>query len=191
MCGHVYCYQCVSDYLTGEDNTCPATGCKEQLGADVVFSKSTLRRCLSDDTDGDSLSIEPVDKSMVLKRDYISSKIKAALDILLSHCVSKGRCKEFYDLDGDDLSPGEMPCDSGFRECEKAIVFSQWTTMLDLLEMSLKNAGINYRRLDGTMSIPARDKAVKDFNTDPKVGFTSALVTSASSRHTSIAYFSF
>ncbi|KAK4395992.1 Helicase-like transcription factor CHR28 [Sesamum angolense] len=53
MCGHVFCYQCVSDYLTGEDNTCPAPECKEQLGADVVYSRSTLRRCISDDIDGD------------------------------------------------------------------------------------------------------------------------------------------
>ncbi|XP_028072570.1 helicase-like transcription factor CHR28 [Camellia sinensis] len=52
---------------------------------------------------------------------------------------------------------------------EKAIVFSQWTRMLDLLETCLKNSSIKYRRLDGTMSIVARDKAVKDFNTLPEV----------------------
>ena len=52
---------------------------------------------------------------------------------------------------------------------EKAIVFSQWTRMLDLLEACLKNSSIKYRRLDGTMSVVARDKAVKDFNTLPEV----------------------
>jgi SNF2 family DNA or RNA helicase len=52
---------------------------------------------------------------------------------------------------------------------EKAIVFSQWTRMLDLLEVCLKNSSIQYRRLDGTMSIVSRDKAVKDFNTLPEV----------------------
>lgn len=52
---------------------------------------------------------------------------------------------------------------------EKAIVFSQWTSMLDLLETPLKNAGFCYRRLDGTMSVLARDKAVSDFNTRPEV----------------------
>lgn len=54
---------------------------------------------------------------------------------------------------------------------EKAIVFSQWTRMLDLLEDSLKKSSIQYRRLDGTMSVIARDKAVKDFNTRPEVSF--------------------
>lgn len=52
---------------------------------------------------------------------------------------------------------------------EKAIVFSQWTRMLDLLEACLKDSSIQYRRLDGTMSVMARDKAVKDFNTRPEV----------------------
>ena len=52
---------------------------------------------------------------------------------------------------------------------EKAIVFSQWTSMLDLLEIPLKQAGFCYRRLDGTMSVVARDRAVSDFNTLPEV----------------------
>jgi SNF2 family DNA or RNA helicase len=41
--------------------------------------------------------------------------------------------------------------------------------MLDLLETCLKDSSIQYRRLDGTMSVLARDKAVKDFNTLPEV----------------------
>lgn len=52
---------------------------------------------------------------------------------------------------------------------EKATVFSQWTGMLDFLEVCLKDSSIGYRRLDGKMSIVARDKAVKDFNTLPEV----------------------
>ncbi|KAK9942731.1 hypothetical protein M0R45_008381 [Rubus argutus] len=37
--------------------------------------------------------------------------------------------------------------------------------MLDLLEACLKTSGLEYRGLDGTMSVVGRDKAVKDFNT--------------------------
>ena len=51
----------------------------------------------------------------------------------------------------------------------KAIVFSQWTGMLDLLELSLNMNCIQYMRLDGTMSLKLRDKVVKDFNTDREV----------------------
>lgn len=169
MCGHVFCYQCVSDNLTGEDNTCPAPDCKEQLGADVVFSRSTLLRCISGDTDGEtSVPDEVGEKSMVLQRNYISSKIKSALEILNTHCVSRSWSSESYD--GEASSSSAVPrLNSENKAHEKAIVFSQWTSMLDLVEMSLKKSRINYRRLDGTMSIVARDKGVKDFNTDPEV----------------------
>jgi SNF2 family DNA or RNA helicase len=43
---------------------------------------------------------------------------------------------------------------------EKAIVFSQWTAMLDLLEPCLRAAEIKFRRLDGTMSLAARERAL-------------------------------
>jgi SNF2 family DNA or RNA helicase len=52
---------------------------------------------------------------------------------------------------------------------KKAIVFSQWTSMLDLLEVPLRKSCIQYRRLDGTMSVLAQDKAVNDFQTLPEV----------------------
>lgn len=116
---------------------------------------------------------------------YDSSKIKAALQVLeslpkpkvctLSGCLSGS--------DDEGASPSGNTCDNHAKESsvhrsskdtttiagEKAIVFSQWTGMLDLLEACLKNSSIQYRRLDGTMSVLARDKAVKDFNTLPEV----------------------
>jgi SNF2 family DNA or RNA helicase len=69
---------------------------------------------------------------------------------------------------------------------EKAIVFSQWTGMLDLLESCLKNSSIQYRRLDGTMSVMSRDKAVKDFNTLPEVCKIVLIIISV----TEVLYFS-
>ncbi|KAH1083319.1 hypothetical protein J1N35_023080 [Gossypium stocksii] len=51
----------------------------------------------------------------------------------------------------------------------KAIIFSQWTGMLNLVEHSLRHHGINYRRLYRTMTLTARDRNVKDFNSDPEV----------------------
>ncbi|KAK3004471.1 hypothetical protein RJ639_018472 [Escallonia herrerae] len=167
ICGHVFCYQCVSELLTGDENTCPSPGCKEQLGANVVFSKATLRSCISDDLDGNSsISSESTDKSKVLQNEYTSSKIKAILEILESHCKPKSSSSERRDLAScnwalsDSESPTERPV--------KAIIFSQWTGMLDLIEMSLNHSYLHHRRLDGTMTLSARDRAVKEFNTDPE-----------------------
>lgn len=59
------------------------------------------------------------------------------------------------------VSPGQRP--------EKVIVFSQWTSMLDLLEVPLKKSGFGFRRLDGTMTVAARERAITDFESDVTV----------------------
>lgn len=51
----------------------------------------------------------------------------------------------------------------------QVIVFSQWTSMLDLLEIPFKAKRIVYRRLDGTMPVTAREKAIGDFESQPDV----------------------
>ncbi|PSC70181.1 SNF2 family DNA-dependent ATPase [Micractinium conductrix] len=52
---------------------------------------------------------------------------------------------------------------------EKVIVFSQWTAMLDLAEAPLRREGFQFRRLDGTMNIKARQQAIEDFSRRPEV----------------------
>ncbi|KHG28441.1 putative ATP-dependent helicase C23E6.02 [Gossypium arboreum] len=188
MCCHVFCYQCVSEHLTGDDNTCPARGCKEQLGADIVFSRSTLRICIADGHNG-SLVHPQFENSVILQDEYSSSKIKTVIEILKSKCLLKNSSLESQSAIGcseTSLSSEQTYTEtdhSGIRVVKrttvysnsladrpmKAIVFSQWTRMLDLVEHSLRTHSINYRRLDGTMSLAARDRNVKDFNNDPEV----------------------
>ncbi|KAK7270127.1 hypothetical protein RIF29_23047 [Crotalaria pallida] len=192
MCGHVFCFQCVSDFLTADDNTCPEDYCKETIGVDVVFSKDTLRSCISDDLGGSSsTNSHVIDYSLFQDYEYNSSKIKAVLDILESNHKMKASSSgspsasgAFGDLLSSDTSYFE-DCDSDVQVTKhtrkyseaitdrpiKAIIFSQWTSMLDLVEEALKQCQcrIRYRRLDGRMTLLARDKAVKDFNTDPQV----------------------
>lgn len=164
-CGHVFCNQCVSEYLTGDENMCPAPDCKKQLGPDVVFSETTLRCCLSDKDDLKfSNPSHSAQRSSLFQNGYGSSKIRAVLEILKSNLR---------------LELGSVGCNGNafmYKESHfeaegpvKTIVFSQWTGMLDLVETSLNESCIQYRRLDGTMSLAARDRAVKDFNTDPEV----------------------
>ncbi|CAM8987954.1 unnamed protein product [Rhodiola kirilowii] len=171
MCGHVFCHQCVSESLTGDDHTCPAVGCKEQLGEDIVYSEATLRKSLSD-----SFSNIPVDsysvpeKSIAFEDDYCSSKIRTVVEFLNSMNNSRPEPNGSVPCNAD-LSSRNGAGYSNSRNAlpEKAIIFSQWTGMLDLFEMSLKQTPLVYRRLDGTMTLNARDKAVKDFNTDLEV----------------------
>lgn len=194
-CGHVFCNQCICERLTGDDNQCPSTNCKDRLSASSVFSRTALKSCLSEepsrdgtpDSSGSEASWGP---------SFDSSKIKAALKVLQSLSKPKPTTNDVATLpkkspdlailpkkspDPFAMEEGESNTDventdlvEGSNELvkvagEKAIVFSQWTRMLDLLETGLKNSSIQYRRLDGTMSVLAREKAVNDFKTLPEV----------------------
>ena len=51
----------------------------------------------------------------------------------------------------------------------KSVVFSSWTTHIDLIEITLKNNGLDsFTRLDGTMTLAARSKALNLFANDDK-----------------------
>ncbi|KAK1375281.1 putative SWI/SNF-related matrix-associated actin-dependent regulator of chromatin subfamily A member 3-like 2 [Heracleum sosnowskyi] len=147
-CKHVFCNQCICEHLSG------------------VGSVNDYFDTLPSET------LQPCSEG----GPFDSSKIKAAVEVLqsLSKPQSTHITSSLMTTDGGVHNNQNMDLDSGSSSLvssvgEKAIVFSQWTRMLDLLEACLKDSSINYRRLDGTMSVLARDKAVKDFNTQPEV----------------------
>ena len=52
---------------------------------------------------------------------------------------------------------------------DKAVVFSQWTSFLDLLAPALTSAGIRFTRLDGKMSNQQRAASLTSFANNPSV----------------------
>lgn len=77
-----------------------------------------------------------------LRKDFVSSaKIDVTLDLLRAIRRDK---------------PGE-----------KTLVFSLWTSFLDLLEIPLQDAGFRYLRYDGSMGLRERDDSVRQFAEDP------------------------
>lgn len=53
------------------------------------------------------------------------------------------------------------------NEGEKTIIFSQFTSLLDLLEIPIMRNGWNYRRYDGSMKPAERNEAVLEFTDNP------------------------
>jgi SNF2 family DNA or RNA helicase len=51
---------------------------------------------------------------------------------------------------------------------EKTIIFSQFTSLLDLLEVPIMRKGWDYRRYDGSMRPVDRNNSVTDFSDDPR-----------------------
>lgn len=79
-----------------------------------------------------------------LRKDFESSaKIDVTLDLLRSIRAEK---------------PGE-----------KTLVFSLWTSFLDLLEIPLEDEGFRFLRYDGSMSFQERDGSIRRFDEDPTV----------------------
>ncbi|POG57291.1 chromatin remodeling complex subunit, partial [Rhizophagus irregularis DAOM 181602=DAOM 197198] len=52
---------------------------------------------------------------------------------------------------------------------DKSVVFSQWTSFLDLIEIAFKDANVKFIRFDGKMLCNQREEAVNNFNNDPKI----------------------
>ena len=50
----------------------------------------------------------------------------------------------------------------------KTVIFSQWTSFLDLIQVHLTAAGYKYTRIDGSMSAIARDAALEALDNDPE-----------------------
>ncbi|CAM9750073.1 unnamed protein product, partial [Heterosigma akashiwo] len=51
----------------------------------------------------------------------------------------------------------------------QAVVFSQWTYMLDLVEVLLRRMGWRHTRLDGSMSQQQREDALERFATETDI----------------------
>ncbi|XWS34406.1 hypothetical protein CRYUN_Cryun21dG0035800 [Craigia yunnanensis] len=55
------------------------------------------------------------------------------------------------------------------RNGHRVLIFSQWTSMLDILEWTLDVIGVTYRRLDGSTQVTDRQTIVDDFNNDTSI----------------------
>lgn len=49
----------------------------------------------------------------------------------------------------------------------KVVIFSQWTSFLTIIEHQVKEAGMKYTRIDGTMPAHVRDAAMSALESDP------------------------
>ncbi|KAK7927740.1 hypothetical protein PG985_004738 [Apiospora marii] len=52
-------------------------------------------------------------------------------------------------------------------EGSKVVVFSQWTSYLNIIQQRLKDENIAYTRIDGSMPKKVRDASIESLNTDP------------------------
>ena len=56
----------------------------------------------------------------------------------------------------------------GQAEQTKTVVFSQWTSFLDIIEPHLTANNVRFTRIDGKLNSNKRDQAIAEFSNDPK-----------------------
>jgi SWI/SNF-related matrix-associated actin-dependent regulator of chromatin subfamily A3 len=65
-------------------------------------------------------------------------------------------------------------------ESNKTIVFSQWTSFLDIVGTRLEQDGFKFCRLDGTMTATKRDEAIASLNGDAETTIMLASLAASS-----------
>jgi SNF2 family DNA or RNA helicase len=147
VCAHVFCKQCLVSQIDTGESECQFDNCRQVLDPSHLYSLPALRQSMTGNAN--DLVVEVQSQDDQLWRS--SSKINAVMDALQAP---------------PEISLGLQRVDIITK---KTLVFSQWTKMLDLLEPHLNKVGIQYCRLDGTMSLSAREQAVSKFRTCPEV----------------------
>ncbi|XP_021776461.1 DNA repair protein RAD16-like [Chenopodium quinoa] len=136
-CGHRFCRICLIEFSSSlEQPSCPS--CSKPLTANFTSNSSI----------GDQRSKTSVNgfkSSSIMNRIHLDDfQTSTKIDAL------REEIRFMIERDGS----------------AKGIVFSQFTSFLDLIMYSLKKSGITCVLLDGSMTITARDNAIKRFHED-------------------------
>lgn len=95
------------------------------------------------------------------------------LDTLVKPAVELGESSELPDIDVDTSSSKveallEILKASHKKRGTKTVIFSQWTSFLNIIQAQLDKHGYKYARIDGTMKAHQRDASLVALETDPE-----------------------
>ncbi|CAK9259692.1 unnamed protein product [Sphagnum jensenii] len=139
-CCHTFCRLCIQEYITAAGEPAPqCPTCQKPLTVDFTGTKSAEAK-------------EKNAKDLGYKRTSILSRID--LD-------------QFQTSTKIDALREEINLMLKRDAAAKGIVFSQFTSMLDLIGFCLQKSGIKCVKLDGSMSMHARDVMIERFTNDP------------------------
>ncbi|KAG7808557.1 hypothetical protein KL921_003639 [Ogataea angusta] len=138
-CHHKFCRICITEYVESFN------GDNKRLECPVCHIG------LSIDLEAPALEMnqEVVEKGSIVNRIDMGGEWKSSTKI-------EALMEELYKSRSD-------------RQTVKSIVFSQFTSMLDLVEWRLKRAGFSIAKLQGSMTPIQRDSVIQHFMTNPSV----------------------
>ncbi|MBA0685034.1 hypothetical protein Goari_026578, partial [Gossypium aridum] len=151
-----YIEEVVDGIRRGENTECPI--CMESADDPVLTpcAHRMCRECLLSSWRTPALGSCPICRTLLKKTDLIT-------------CPTENKFRVDIDKNWKESSKVSKLLDCLERSCrsgsgEKSIVFSQWTSFLDLLEIPLKRKGIGFLRFDGKLAQKQRERVLKEFN---------------------------
>ncbi|CAG8470526.1 17808_t:CDS:10, partial [Cetraspora pellucida] len=194
-CGHVFCLECIKSAIDSEnkenvidieDKTCPIcrSTIKERdfISLDVFLPpKKNEPQDNDDDHDLPTLaeSLKAISNSFSGSDvdDVLPSSGKKASEENSNVFNNFATNNTFANApEGSFMSStkiDQLMKELAFAQQEepgcKTIVFSQWTSMLDLVEEPIKQVGYKFCRYDGTMDVRERDNALRKLLQDSEI----------------------
>lgn len=151
-----YVEEVVEEIRRGDNTECPI--CLESADDPVLTpcAHRMCRECLLSSWRTPSAGVCPICRQLLKKSDLITcpSENRFRIDVVNNWKESSKVTKLLECLENISKSG------SG----EKSIVFSQWTSFLDLLEIPLKRKKIGFLRFDGRLAQKQRERVLKEFN---------------------------
>ncbi|WZZ02387.1 hypothetical protein YC2023_074715 [Brassica napus] len=151
-----YIEEVIQDIRDGNSKECPI--CLESADDPILTpcAHRMCRECLLTSWRSTSCGLCPICRTVLKKTELISCPTESIfrVDVVKNWKESSKvseliKCLEKIRMSGTG---------------EKSIVFSQWTSFLDLLEIPLRRRGIEFLRFDGKLAQKAREKVLKEFN---------------------------
>lgn len=144
---------------------------KEQVAPDLPAKTETVLWCeMGQDQQYAYESIKDNIRSSVLLEIEQNGLNKGKMSVLAGLMKLRQICNSCEMVPGEDLfCYDSIKTDILLEELKniipahRALVFSQFTSMLDLLERDFRKAGIRYQRLDGSTAIGQRQELVNHF----------------------------
>ncbi|CAZ80188.1 unnamed protein product [Tuber melanosporum] len=148
-CAHLLCKTCGPRFTEEFNNASISAAGNKPLHGDCPLCGACVSSALLDiKSDYNEDSVQDLQRRKKLKGRYggPSTKVKALISSL---------------LENKKASTTSSPI--------KSVVFSCWTSHMDLIEIAFKDNGINFVRLDGSMTRTQRNRVMEDFERAPEI----------------------
>ena len=171
-CGAAFCRSCVIEYMTpaldgAEDGGTPCPSCRAPFSIDLNQAEAAI-------VDDSTLDVAPSGRQSSASNDTGPS-LKELLHVNSGSILRRINLAEFATSTKIEALVQELVQMRKTNPGSKALVFSQFVNMLDLIrwrihcDPCLAEMGLGVRILHGSMDRKARDAALKDFREDTSV----------------------